>query len=103
MRWCCRGSAGPTFSRSGRWSSTRPVTGGDAEGSRLFEEITSQPEYYQTGAERGILERRSAEIVARTGCRELVELGSGSASKTGILIEAMLTDGLPARYVPLDV
>ncbi|HEV2093297.1 MAG TPA: L-histidine N(alpha)-methyltransferase [Rubrobacter sp.] len=76
----------------------------DKEGSRLFEEITAQPEYYQTGAELSILMARSDEIVARTGCRELVELGSGSASKTRALIEAMLAaDGPPPRYVPLDV
>ncbi len=76
----------------------------DAEGSRLFEEITAQPEYYQTGAELSILTDRSDEIVARTGCRELVELGSGSASKTRALIDAMLAaDGVPPRYVPLDV
>ncbi len=76
----------------------------DAEGSRLFEEITVQPEYYQTGAELSILTDRSDEIVARTGCRELVELGSGSASKTRALIDAMLAaGGVPPRYVPLDV
>ena len=76
----------------------------DAEGSRLFEEITAQPEYYQTGVELSILEGRSDEIMARTGCRELVELGSGSASKTRALIDAMfVADGLPPRYVPLDV
>ncbi len=76
----------------------------DAEGSRLFEEITAQPEYYQTGAELSILKDRSDEIVARTGCRELVELGSGSASKTRALIDAMFaTGGAPPRYVMLDV
>lgn len=76
----------------------------DEGGSLLFEEITAQPEYYQTGAELSILKSRADEIVARTGCRELVELGSGSASKTRALIEAMLAaDGIPPRYVPLDV
>ncbi len=76
----------------------------DAEGSRLFEEITAQPEYYQTGAELSILRSLSDGIVARTRCRELVELGSGSASKTRALIDAMFNanDG-PPRYVPLDV
>jgi L-histidine N-alpha-methyltransferase len=75
-----------------------------AEGSRLFEEITAQPEYYQTGAELSILRSLSDGIVARTRCRELVELGSGSASKTRALIDAMFNanDG-PPRYVPLDV
>jgi L-histidine Nalpha-methyltransferase len=76
----------------------------DEEGSRLFEEITAQPEYYQTGAELEILQRQSAEIVRLTRCRELVELGSGSARKTRALIEAMFAaDGIPPRYVPLDV
>ena len=78
----------------------------DAEGSRLFEQITEQPEYYQTGAELEILQSRSAEIVSLTRCRELVELGSGSASKTRALIDAVLqaptADGTP-RYVPFDV
>lgn len=76
----------------------------DTEGSRLFEEITAQPEYYQMGAELSILQNRSDEIVARTRCRELVELGSGSESKTRALIDAMFdTNGVPPRYVPLDV
>lgn len=79
----------------------------DAEGSRLFEEITAQPEYYQTGAELSILQERSDEIVHRARCGELVELGSGSASKTRALIDAMFdangAGGQPPRYVPLDV
>jgi len=75
----------------------------DARGSELFEEITAQPEYYQTGAEAGILEDRAAEIVSRARCRELVELGSGSASKTRTLLDAMTAREGPARYVPLDV
>ena len=75
----------------------------DARGSELFEEITAQPEYYQTGAEAGILEDRAAEIVSRARCRELVELGSGSASKTRTLLDAMTAREGPACYVPLDV
>ena len=82
----------------------------DAEGSRLFEEITAQPEYYQTGAELSILRSRAAEIVGRARSRELVELGSGSASKTRALLDAMFdspegssANGGPVRYVPLDV
>ncbi len=77
----------------------------DAEGSRLFEEITGQPEYYQTGTELSILRERASSILARTGCRELVELGSGSAGKTRALIDAMLdlSDDGTARYVPFDV
>lgn len=80
----------------------------DAEGSQLFEQITELPEYYQTRAELSILKERSGEIVETTGFRELVELGSGSASKTRALLDALFdardgkADG-PLRYVPLDV
>ncbi|WP_162924402.1 L-histidine N(alpha)-methyltransferase [Rubrobacter indicoceani] len=77
----------------------------DDEGSRLFEEITVQPEYYQTRTELAILQEYSAEIIAGTGCREIIELGSGSSTKTRTLIEAMLahTNGSGATYSPLDV
>jgi L-histidine Nalpha-methyltransferase len=80
----------------------------DAEGSELFEKITALPEYYQTRTELSILQSRASEIVARTCCRELVELGSGSASKTRTLLDAMTAEQgrylqEPARYVPFDV
>lgn len=75
----------------------------DAEGSRIFEEITDTPEYYQTDAEFSILRERSDEIVSRTGCRTLIELGSGSSSKTRALLDALVDSGGPARYAPLDV
>ena len=77
----------------------------DAEGSRLFEKITELPEYYQTRTESSIHRTHAGDILERSGCRELVELGSGAASsKTRILIEALLaTDRHPARYVPFDV
>src|SRR5919107_4567416 len=72
----------------------------DAEGSRLFERITELPEYYQTRTELSILKEKAREIVARARCREIVELGSGSASKTRTLLDAMLEtpahDGVPS-------
>lgn len=78
----------------------------DEKGSELFEEITALPEYYQTRTELSILEEKAPEIVARTRCRELVELGSGSSSKTRVLLDAITnarkgTDS--THYVPLDV
>lgn len=77
----------------------------DAEGSRLFEEITELPEYYQTRAELSILRNKAGELVEISGCRELIELGSGSASKTRALLDAMFhaSNGDPVRYAPLDV
>jgi L-histidine Nalpha-methyltransferase len=75
----------------------------DARGAELFERICELPEYYPTRTERAILERYADEIVARTGAGELVELGSGSASKTRILLDAMARAGTLERYVAIDV
>jgi L-histidine N-alpha-methyltransferase len=75
----------------------------DARGSELFERICELPEYYPTRTEREILESRADVIVRTTGAGELVELGSGSAEKARILLEAMSRAGTLRRYVPLDV
>jgi L-histidine N-alpha-methyltransferase len=75
----------------------------DARGSELFDAICEQPEYYQTRTERLILERNGDDIAERTGAAELVELGSGSATKTRVLLNAMAAAGTLARYVPVDV
>ena len=75
----------------------------DDRGSALFERITTLPEYYPTRAERAILNRRAPSIATRTGATELVELGSGSASKTRALLDAMAARGVLRRYVPFDV
>jgi len=73
----------------------------DARGSDLFDRITSLPEYYPTRCEREILNRHAPELVE--GMDELVELGSGTASKTRALLYAMAAAGTLARYVPFDV
>ncbi|MEA2154732.1 MAG: L-histidine Nalpha-methyltransferase [Solirubrobacteraceae bacterium] len=75
----------------------------DARGSELFEAICELPEYYPTRTERLILESNADDIVARTGAVELVELGSGSATKTRVLLDAMAAAGTLRRYVPVDV
>jgi L-histidine Nalpha-methyltransferase len=75
----------------------------DAAGAELFDRICELPEYYPTRAERAILEERSADIVAATGATELVELGSGTAAKTRLLLSAMAEAGTLRRYVPVDV
>ncbi len=75
----------------------------DAHGAELFDRICDQPEYYPTRTERQILIDRAAEIVELTGAEELVELGSGTAAKTKILLRAMAEAGTLQRYVPIDV
>jgi L-histidine N-alpha-methyltransferase len=75
----------------------------DAYGSELFDRITELPEYYPTRAERAILTERAGDIVARTEMGELVELGSGTAAKTRVLLDAGAEADTLRRYVPFDV
>lgn len=75
----------------------------DARGSRLFEKITGLPEYYQTRTERAILARIAPALIDRLRPGVLVEFGSGSASKTKVLLDAMRSAGLLEGYGPVDV
>jgi dimethylhistidine N-methyltransferase len=76
----------------------------DAGGSHLFEQITETPEYYPTRTERAILRDFAGEMVQQAGNNlTLVELGAGSASKTQVLIEALLRRQLRADFYPVDV
>lgn len=75
----------------------------DARGSELFERITELPEYYPTRTEAALLARSVDEIAAASGAQTLVELGSGSSSKTRLLLDAFGRTGTLRRYVPQDV
>jgi L-histidine Nalpha-methyltransferase len=75
----------------------------DARGAELFDRICDLPEYYPTRAERAILEQSAEELARLTGAVELVELGSGTAAKTRVLLDALYAAGTLARYVPVDV
>ncbi|HTA05007.1 MAG TPA: L-histidine N(alpha)-methyltransferase [Solirubrobacteraceae bacterium] len=75
----------------------------DARGAELFDQICELPEYYPTRAERAILEQNAEELATLTQAAELVELGSGTASKTRVLLDALHAAGTLARYVPVDV
>jgi L-histidine N-alpha-methyltransferase len=75
----------------------------DARGAELFDQICDLPEYYPTRAERAILEERSQELAELTGAVELVELGSGTAAKTRVLLDALQAAGTLERYIPVDV
>ena len=78
----------------------------DEAGSRLFEEITELPEYYVTRTERKILAEHADEIVsAAAGGRDLsiIELGAGTATKTGLLLNAAVRLQGSVTYYPIDV
>jgi dimethylhistidine N-methyltransferase len=76
----------------------------DEIGSRLFEKICQQPEYYCTRAETEILQKHAGDIADRSSDPiQIVELGSGSSAKTRILLEAFIEARLETSYVPIDV
>jgi L-histidine N-alpha-methyltransferase len=91
-----RGLAAPPFTLPPKWFY-------DDLGSKLFDAITDLPEYYPTRAERSILLARSHEIADATQASVLVELGSGTSSKTRILLDALRSGAQLQWFVPMDV
>jgi L-histidine Nalpha-methyltransferase len=75
----------------------------DDLGSELFEKICDLPEYYPTRTESSILSQYADEIAQVTGCCELVELGSGSSTKTQFLLDAYQKIATSCSYFPIDV
>jgi dimethylhistidine N-methyltransferase len=76
----------------------------DQLGSQLFEAICLLPEYYLTRAENEILEKYADEIVSSVdGDTTLIEMGSGSASKTRLIIEALLRKQRELLFIPVDI
>lgn len=82
----------------------------DEEGSRLFEEITRLDEYYVTRTERSIFEADQDKIItaARDGGSTpppltIIELGAGTATKTGILLAAAVRAQGSVNYHAIDV
>ncbi|MYC27766.1 MAG: L-histidine N(alpha)-methyltransferase [Nitrospira sp. SB0678_bin_10] len=74
----------------------------DDHGSALFEQICEVPEYYPTRTEHQLLKTVADDVVARTCAEELVELGSGAATKTRVLLDAMARTNRLRFYVPFD-
>ena len=73
----------------------------DATGSRLFEQICRQPEYYITRTELALLEDHAADIARRVGPgAQLVELGSGAGIKVQRLLQALPQ---PAAYIAVEI
>lgn len=76
----------------------------DELGSQLFEAICLLPEYYLTRAEKEILTHHASEIVQSIETpNTLIEMGSGSASKTRLVIEALLRNQPDLLFVPVDI
>jgi dimethylhistidine N-methyltransferase len=89
----------------GLWQSPKTISPRyfyDAKGSDLFEQICELPEYYPTRTEAQILQDYAPAIAEITGNAELIELGSGSSTKTRFLLDAYRQFG-QLDYVPVDV
>lgn len=81
-----------------------PVWFYDEVGSKLFEQITAQPEYYPTETERAILRANADDIIDQLRLPSCVaELGAGSSSKTTVLLRALLKRQEDVTFVPIDV
>ncbi len=77
----------------------------DQRGSELFEAITELPEYYLTRTEREIFAQYADEILAAAGKDRLamIELGAGTAAKTGVLLAAAVRRQGRVSYYPIDI
>ena len=78
----------------------------DEEGSRLFEAITLLPEYYLTRTERALFSTHADAIIESAAAGErltILELGAGTATKTGLLLDAAARRQGTVAYHPIDV
>lgn len=78
----------------------------DEAGSQLFEKITELPEYYLTRTERQIFAAHAEEIISAAADGEkltVIELGAGTATKTGLLLSAAVRAQGSILYQPIDV
>ncbi|EAW14417.1 DUF323 domain protein [Aspergillus clavatus NRRL 1] len=76
----------------------------DAQGLKLFEEITYVDEYYLTNAEIEVLKDNSKRIVEQIPDNaQLLELGSGNLRKIEILLKEFERTGKHVDYYALDL
>lgn len=76
----------------------------DEAGSRLFEQITTLPEYYLTRTERDLLLcHADAILLHNPSAKTIVELGAGTATKTGVMLRACSKLQQGVLYQPIDI
>lgn len=73
----------------------------DAAGSRLFDQISSLPEYYLTRTELAIFRGHARGMAERIGpSADVIEFGAGSLQKIRLLLDAL---NRPQRLVAVDI
>lgn len=75
----------------------------DDLGSDLYDQITRVEEYYPARTETTILNAQAVAIAELVQADTLIELGSGTSSKTKVVMDAMRSEGSLRTYVPFDV
>ena len=76
----------------------------DKKGSDLFEKICSVSEYYPTRTEISILEKLQNELSSFLDEDfRLVELGSGSSTKTRLILDFLTSSQKTTEYFPIDI
>ena len=76
----------------------------DKKGSDLFEKICSVPEYYPTKTEISILKKLQNELDSFLDEDfRLVELGSGSSTKTRLILDFLTSSQKTTEYFPIDI
>ena len=77
----------------------------DKIGSKLFEEICDQPEYYLNRIEAQILKKSASQIIdiLEEKAISVIELGNGNSQKTRILLRPFLANWKNVSYFPIDV
>lgn len=76
----------------------------DQRGSELFEQITTLPEYYLTRTELAIFTAHADEILLEFDSPvTIAELGAGTATKTGLILQAATHFQTNVLYQPIDV
>lgn len=90
----------------------------DAHGSELYEQITHLPEYYPTRTEATMLADLAPSLLSwfmssedaafsqngtSQSIPQVLELGSGSSTKTRLLLNAWDNTRHPLIYIPIDV
>lgn len=76
----------------------------DEAGSKLFDAICQQPEYYIPRVEQHILQDNAEEMIAHIGKQAvIIEPGAGSSIKIRYLLDRMHGEFAPSMYVPMDI
>lgn len=75
----------------------------DQRGSEIFDAICDLPEYYVTRADTRLLIEHADALIELAQPTDIIELGSGAARKSRIILDACVRAGRTVRYVPMDV